>query len=148
MINHLPPNPPADSCDVKMKLNIFLWLSALLSIFHPQSDGRPADGPSGHHLLLSQPLLLHLGEELSLQLGGGGRAVDIPSSLEVKRALLQLWAEQQDEEAKKKMKRSDEPPLSLDLTFHLLREVLEMARAEQLAQQADSNRKMMDSFGK
>uniref|UniRef100_A0A4W5PCS2 Corticotropin releasing hormone n=1 Tax=Hucho hucho TaxID=62062 RepID=A0A4W5PCS2_9TELE len=42
----------------------------------------------------------------------------------------------------------EEPPISLDLTFHLLREVLEMARAEQLAQQANSNRKMMDIFGK
>lgn len=41
-----------------------------------------------------------------------------------------------------------EPPISLDLTFHLLREVLEMARAEQIAQQADSNRMIMDTFGK
>ncbi|XP_018599796.1 corticoliberin-like [Scleropages formosus] len=45
-------------------------------------------------------------------------------------------------------KRSEEPPISLDLTFHLLREVLEMARAEQLAQQAHSNRKMMEIVGK
>ncbi|XP_074754987.1 corticoliberin [Athene noctua] len=45
-------------------------------------------------------------------------------------------------------KRSEEPPISLDLTFHLLREVLEMARAEQLAQQAHSNRKLMEIIGK
>ncbi|XP_043923312.1 corticoliberin [Protopterus annectens] len=45
-------------------------------------------------------------------------------------------------------KRAEEPPISLDLTFHLLREVLEMARAEQLAQQANSNRKLMDIIGK
>uniref|UniRef100_A0A3B4G0Y3 Corticotropin-releasing factor domain-containing protein n=1 Tax=Pundamilia nyererei TaxID=303518 RepID=A0A3B4G0Y3_9CICH len=44
--------------------------------------------------------------------------------------------------------KSDEPPISLDLTFHLLREVLEMARAEQIAQQADSNRMIMDTLGK
>ncbi|XP_042321210.1 corticoliberin [Sceloporus undulatus] len=47
-----------------------------------------------------------------------------------------------------KEKRSEEPPISLDLTFHLLREVLEMARAEQLAQQAHSNRKLMEIIGK
>ncbi|XP_030631070.1 corticoliberin-1 [Chanos chanos] len=45
-------------------------------------------------------------------------------------------------------RRSEEPPISLDLTFHLLREVLEMARAEQLAQQANNNRKMMEIVGK
>ncbi|XP_053467785.1 corticotropin releasing hormone b [Ictalurus furcatus] len=45
-------------------------------------------------------------------------------------------------------RRAEEPPISLDLTFHLLREVLEMAKAEQMAQQAHSNRKMMEIFGK
>ncbi|XP_078072399.1 corticotropin releasing hormone a [Mustelus asterias] len=45
-------------------------------------------------------------------------------------------------------KRLDDPPISLDLTFHLLREVLEMARAEQLARQALSNRKIMELIGK
>ncbi|XP_032810574.1 uncharacterized protein LOC116942592 [Petromyzon marinus] len=45
-------------------------------------------------------------------------------------------------------KRSDEPPISLDLTFHLLREVLEMAKAEQLAQQAHTNRQIMENIGK
>ncbi|XP_010135866.1 PREDICTED: corticoliberin, partial [Buceros rhinoceros silvestris] len=42
-------------------------------------------------------------------------------------------------EAVEREKRSEEPPISLDLTFHLLREVLEMARAEQLAQQAHTH---------
>ncbi|XP_037747536.1 corticoliberin [Chelonia mydas] len=51
-------------------------------------------------------------------------------------------------EAMARGKRSEEPPISLDLTFHLLREVLEMARAEQLAQQAHSNRKLMEIIGK
>nr|prf corticoliberin [Bos taurus] len=39
---------------------------------------------------------------------------------------------------------SQEPPISLDLTFHLLREVLEMTKADQLAQQAHNNRKLLD----
>uniref|UniRef100_A0A6J0VAU3 Corticoliberin n=1 Tax=Pogona vitticeps TaxID=103695 RepID=A0A6J0VAU3_9SAUR len=53
-----------------------------------------------------------------------------------------------EEAATEKEKRSEEPRISLDLTFHLLREVLEMARAEQLAQQAHSNRKLMEIIGK
>ncbi|XP_008573954.1 PREDICTED: corticoliberin [Galeopterus variegatus] len=52
------------------------------------------------------------------------------------------------QEASERERRSEEPPISLDLTFHLLREVLEMARAEQLAQQAHSNRKLMEIIGK
>ncbi|XP_045717031.1 corticoliberin isoform X2 [Phyllostomus hastatus] len=51
-------------------------------------------------------------------------------------------------EAPEKERRSEEAPISLDLTFHLLREVLELARAEQLAQQAHSNRKLMEIVGK
>lgn len=54
----------------------------------------------------------------------------------------------EDPDSEERGKRSDDPPISLDLTFHLLREVLEMARAEQIAQQANDNRKMMDRFGK
>ncbi|XP_050797370.1 corticoliberin [Gopherus flavomarginatus] len=57
-------------------------------------------------------------------------------------------AESLPREAMEREKRSEEPPISLDLTFHLLREVLEMARAEQLAQQAHSNRKLMEIIGK
>ncbi|XP_048214631.1 corticoliberin [Perognathus longimembris pacificus] len=45
-------------------------------------------------------------------------------------------------------RRAEEPPISLDLTFHLLRQVLEMARAEQLAQRAHSNRRLMELAGK
>lgn len=148
-----------------MKLNVLLLLLLLLAAVLPHSaDCRPVDAPPGLRLLLPSPLLLHLGEEFSLQLGGGGgsspaAAPDLLSSSSssssvVSRALLQLTqhllrgrAEQQ-EEVEEKGKRSEEPPISLDLTFHLLREVLEMARAEQIAQQADSNRRMMDDFGK
>ncbi|KAL0966019.1 hypothetical protein UPYG_G00289620 [Umbra pygmaea] len=63
---------------------------------------------------------------------------------------LDSYARQLDDsmERGKRFGPGEEPPISLDLTFHLLREVLEMARAEQLAQQANSNRRMMDIFGK
>ncbi|CAB1317563.1 unnamed protein product [Coregonus sp. 'balchen'] len=63
---------------------------------------------------------------------------------------LNSYANQMDDsmERGKRTWPGEEPPISLDLTFHLLREVLEMARDEQLVQQAYSNRRMMDIFGK
>lgn len=147
-----------------MKPKVLMWAAAaLLAAFLPRpANCRPADAPSSRRPFLLRPLLLHLGEEFSLRLGGGGAAPDLPSSsVEVRRALLKLAqrlllarAEAREEEeevvgeAGEVGKRSDDPPISLDLTFHLLREVLEMARAEQLAQQADTNRRMMETFGK
>ncbi|XP_028987760.1 corticoliberin-like [Betta splendens] len=141
-----------------MKLNALLWVMALFSVLLPGSaDCRPPITPTGRRLLLlPRPLLLRLGEEFSLRLGGGA-APNLPSSsalgnpvlLQLTQRLLQpQTVRQHQEEEEEKEKRSDEPPISLDLTFHLLREVLEMARAEQMAQQADSNRKLMDDFGK
>ncbi|XP_031132551.2 corticoliberin-1-like [Sander lucioperca] len=160
-----------------MKLNVLLGVGALLAVFLPRSaDCRPADadaavatatGQRRLPLMLPRPLLLHLGEEFSLRLGGGSAASSpsIPPSssssfsssavnvalLRLTQRLLQVRAEQQtraEQQEEEKEKRSEEPPISLDLTFHLLREVLQMARAEQQAQQADSNRRMMDTAGK
>lgn len=138
-----------------MKLNVLLWLAALLGAVLPRSaDAQPAAAPADRRLF-PRPLLLHLGQELSLRMGGGAPELLSSSSSAVRWALLQLTqrllqarAEQPDEDAGEKGKRSEEPPISLDLTFHLLREVLEMARAEQIVQQADSNRVIMDTFGK
>ncbi|KAM9371924.1 uncharacterized protein LRP34_008047 [Phaethornis superciliosus] len=44
--------------------------------------------------------------------------------------------------------RRDGKPNSLDLTFHLLREFLEMSREERLAQKALSNKLLLQSIGK
>lgn len=100
------------------------------------------------------PLLMRHGEEYFIRLDNAAAARATPRSrardggsadpdsreTTVNRALqLQLT---------QRTRRAEEPPISLDLTFHLLREVLEMARAEQIAQQADNNRKMMDIYGK
>ncbi|CAI9564699.1 unnamed protein product [Staurois parvus] len=136
------------------------------------SNGAPPPLLAEYH-----PFLLRMGEEYFLRLGnlhsksplGAGRVGDALSSNFV-RAVQQLqpqqWGGQQElragsivdgadsppfsaqEEPTERGKRSEEPPISLDLTFHLLREVLEMARAEQIAQQAHSNRKLMDIIGK
>ncbi|KFP59924.1 Corticoliberin, partial [Cariama cristata] len=117
------------------------------------------------------PVLLRMGEEYFLRLGNLNKrpvgsfsafssSTSHPqpeASANFFRAAVQqlperlLGSPEKDEaegEAVEREKRSEEPPISLDLTFHLLREVLEMARAEQLAQQAHSNRKLMEIIGK
>uniref|UniRef100_A0A452H8R6 Corticotropin-releasing factor domain-containing protein n=1 Tax=Gopherus agassizii TaxID=38772 RepID=A0A452H8R6_9SAUR len=45
-------------------------------------------------------------------------------------------------------RRKDGRPNSLDLTFHLLREFLEMSREERLAQKALSNKMLLRNIGK
>ncbi|XP_019492945.1 PREDICTED: urocortin [Hipposideros armiger] len=44
--------------------------------------------------------------------------------------------------------RRDDPPLSIDLTFHLLRTLLEMARTQSQRERAEQNRIIFDSVGK
>uniref|UniRef100_A0A8C3J9G0 Corticotropin releasing hormone n=1 Tax=Calidris pygmaea TaxID=425635 RepID=A0A8C3J9G0_9CHAR len=116
------------------------------------------------------PVLLRMGEEYFLRLGNLNKRPVGPFSASpsgtnhlqpeasasnfLRAAVPQLRSPGSPEEgeaegeAVEREKRSEEPPISLDLTFHLLREVLEMARAEQLAQQAHSNRKLMEIIGK
>nr|XP_033787013.1 corticoliberin [Geotrypetes seraphini] len=111
-----------------------------------------------------QPFFLRLGEEYFLRVGSLNKyypAAVLASRLPQASAATFWHALQQLEqspaapgtytnhqETMERGKRTEEPPISLDLTFHLLREVLEMARAEQIAQQAHSNRKLMDVIGK
>ncbi|XP_062981207.1 urocortin [Elgaria multicarinata webbii] len=52
-----------------------------------------------------------------------------------------------DGELRRRLKRH-EPPLSIDLTFHLLRRLMESARRESLAAQAEENRRLLESVGK
>ncbi|MBN3309693.1 corticoliberin-like [Amia ocellicauda] len=140
------------------------------------SPGAVQHAPDSQSDLQQQPLpvLVRLGEEYFIRLGNVNKnpppstanLSPEDSSTTVNRALqLQLTQRllqgkvgnisrfvsssgNQIEDLMERGKRSEEPPISLDLTFHLLREVLEMARAEQLAQQAHSNRKMMEIIGK
>ncbi|XP_067150736.1 urocortin [Apteryx mantelli] len=44
--------------------------------------------------------------------------------------------------------RRDEPPLSIDLTFHLLRHLLLLARAQSQRARADDNRLILDAVGR
>lgn len=121
-----------------------MWAALLATFRLPPADSRAVDSPT-----VLRPLLLHRGEEFSLRLGSGGTtAPDSTPTVELRQALLMLAQRLMLAGEEQVEKRSEESPLSLDLTFHLLREVLEMARAEQLAQQADTNRRIMDTFGK
>ncbi|KAG9282557.1 urocortin [Astyanax mexicanus] len=61
------------------------------------------------------------------------------------------WREDEDasqEELVGFSKRNEEPPISIDLTFHLLRNMIEMARIENQREQAELNRKYLDEVGK
>ena len=44
--------------------------------------------------------------------------------------------------------RRDDPPLSIDLTFHLLRTLLELARTQSQRERAEQNRIILHSVGK
>lgn len=154
-----------------------ILLVALLPCKECRAFSKPPASPAGAPPpLLSeyQPFLLRMGEEYFLRLGnlhkyppssllGASRLPDASSSNFVRALQPQQWGGQglragilqgadspysAQEEPTDRGKRAEEPPISLDLTFHLLREVLEMARAEQIAQQAHSNRKLMDIIGK
>lgn len=46
------------------------------------------------------------------------------------------------------LKRSEETPLSIDLTFHLLRNMIQMAKVENQRERALLNRKVLDEAGK
>ncbi|XP_071397876.1 corticoliberin-like [Centroberyx affinis] len=121
----------------------------------------------------SGPILERLGEEYFIRLGNGdsnsfrsssmypggspavyNRALQLQLTrrlLQGKvgniRALISGFGDHVDD-SMERGRRSEDPPISLDLTFHLLREMMEMSRAEQLAQQAQNNRRMMELFGK
>lgn len=134
----------------------------------------PAPQSHSYQQLQSGPVLERLGEEYFLRLGNGD-SNSFPSSssmypggpasifnraqqLQLTRRLLQgkvgniraLIGDFGDrgDESMERGRRSEDPPISLDLTFHLLREMMEMSKAEQLAQQAQNNRILMDQFGK
>ncbi|KAM9798418.1 urotensin 1 [Neosynchiropus ocellatus] len=59
-----------------------------------------------------------------------------------------LDPEEREGEGEALLRRSEEPPLSIDLTFHLLRNMIQMAKMENQREQAQFNRKVLDEVGK
>ncbi|XP_072525027.1 corticoliberin-1 [Salminus brasiliensis] len=150
-----------------MKLHVLFAATALLGAFFSQNECKAIDTSGIYSTLLDLkqpllPILMRAAEEYFIKLDSPHLSARLSSqsapqrASAVKRALQLLLKQGLVREkgaevrnsATERKRRSDEAPISLDLTFHLLREVLQMARAEQLAQQASNNRKMMDIFGK
>ncbi|XP_015220241.1 corticoliberin-like [Lepisosteus oculatus] len=148
---------------------LLLLVSSLLVLILPSSsECHPADVPkqqsrrvpsTGYELWAKPPrpelptenedLIPDADDELALE-------EDAPLT---KRGLSRMCAaggpktsseEIRDEQDEVRSKRLDAKgkPNSLDLTFHLLREFLEMAKAEKMAQKAMSNKKLMQAIGK
>ncbi|XP_004839244.1 urocortin [Heterocephalus glaber] len=77
--------------------------------------------------------------------GGGARALLLLLAERFpRRAGLAGW---RSETAGGRLRR-DDPPLSIDLTFHLLRALLELARTQSQRERAEQNRVLFDSVGK
>ena len=147
-----------------MKLNAFGTTVILLVAFLPRYGCRAIESPGGAQQQQPGPVVERLGEEYFIRLRNTGDssnsfpAMTLPSglnrALQLTRRLLQGKVGNirailgDDEESMERGRRSEDPPISLDLTFHLLREMMEMSKAEQMVQQAQNNRRMMELFGK
>ncbi|KAG7250329.1 hypothetical protein CRUP_011139 [Coryphaenoides rupestris] len=147
-----PPRPSGGLLLRRLPLpTLLLRLGERFSIqlhgLHSEPHDPTAAGPTGSDLLL-WPRHHHHGPPAS---PATAAAATVNGALQLQLSRRKVAGErerEEEEDSAEKEKRSDDPPISVDLTFHLLREVLEMARAEQLAQQASDNRRMMDIFGK
>uniref|UniRef100_A0A672NPS9 Corticotropin releasing hormone a n=1 Tax=Sinocyclocheilus grahami TaxID=75366 RepID=A0A672NPS9_SINGR len=122
-----------------MKLHVLL-AAVCLGVFVSLSGSAPG------HTNTQLPVLMRLGEEYFIRLDNADRRS--PSRSEALQLQLGRVGNGIMNSLEERERRSEDPPISLDLTFHLLREVLQMARAEQLAQRASNNRKIMDDLGK
>lgn len=137
---------------------LLLLSSVLLSSHLRPAAGRPHSIPGWLDGRLQQQQL----EELLLRAAAAGdsNASELLSEHIMKLvqsrnqdALNLLTPEEETEDAAMRaaaqlLKRSEEPPLSIDLTFHLLRNMIQMAKMESQREQAQLNRKVLDEVGK
>ncbi|KAM8832829.1 urotensin 1 isoform 2-T2 [Spinachia spinachia] len=135
---------------------LLLLLSSVLLPSHLRTAaGRPRPVPGwldGSGRLQAQ----QLDEVLLRAAGGGDSAASEVLGDGIARFLRQrypnprhLLPREQDEvvrTAVQLLKRSEETPLSIDLTFHLLRNMIQMAKMESQREQALINRKVLDEF--
>ncbi|XP_059368349.1 urotensin 1 [Carassius carassius] len=139
---------------------VLLITSVLLTTHIPLSTCRPHDlslmnsqledvlsngeGDDAMSYLVGEKLLQYLQRNLGAQKASG--VLDLPHF-----PTAQLRSPHEDsnlEELTEFSKRNDDPPISIDLTFHLLRNMIEMARNENQREQAGLNRKYLDEVGK
>lgn len=135
---------------------LLLLLSALLlsSLLRPAA-GRPSSLPGWPDEL--GRLRTEQLEEMLLRAAaaGDGEASELLGDLLLKlfqrrspELLHLLPVGEEDEAGRPVLKRSEEPPLSIDLTFHLLRNMMQMAKMENQIEQEQINRKILDEVGK
>ncbi|KAM9121426.1 uncharacterized protein ACDP82_015192 [Pangshura tecta] len=149
----LRPAPPAEA----MRIRLISAASVLVLLLLPSEKGAPLERPRGaapqvalgtdpawelwprRPRLGAQPPVPSAGPpSLRRPLGpcGAGGAAESPPELRRK------------ERSPHASRRKDGRPNSLDLTFHLLREFLQMSREESLAQKARSNQMLLRNIGK
>ncbi|XP_067308618.1 corticoliberin [Pseudorasbora parva] len=134
-----------------MKLHVLL-AGVSLGVFVSLSESAP------RHTDKQLPVMMRLGEEYFIRLDNAAHSPRAPDrrspsgtdalQLQLTQRLLRGMVGNGIMNSFVKRESRSDPAISLDLTFHLLREVLQMARDEQLAQRASNNRKIMDSLGK
>lgn len=143
---------------------LLLLLSSVLLWSHPRpAAGRPRSLPGwldGTSRLQTQQV-----DDVLLRAATEGAASDLvgdhllrllqrrdPDGLHLLLPEVDGEEEEEEEEALRTaaqlLKRSEEPPLSIDLTFHLLRNMIQMAKMESQREQAQLNRKVLDEVGK
>ncbi|CAM2102290.1 unnamed protein product [Caretta caretta] len=152
----LRPAPEAEAMRIRMMSAAFV----LVLLFLPSENGSPLELPRGaapqfalvpgptwelwprRPGLGAKPPLPSAGTEAGLpslhRLLGPCEAGGAESTPELRRK----------ERSPYSSRRKDGRPNSLDLTFHLLREFLEMSREERLAQKALSNQMLLQNIGK
>ncbi|KAM5126305.1 urocortin [Mantella aurantiaca] len=96
---------------------------------------------------------------VQLRLSKGSPSTDHPVTVQdlapILDILQSLYQENRPEEPARtfwevfsdRLKRED-PPISIDLTFHILRQMIEIAKNQNQKQQAEQNRIIFDSVGK
>lgn len=139
---------------------LLLLSSVLLSSHVRPAAGRPRIFPGGWMDGSGRLQTQRLDEVLLRAAAGDGTASDLLSGNILRfvqrrnptRLHLLPPEDESSEEAMRTaaqlLKRSEEPPLSIDLTFHLLRNMIQMAKMESQREQAQLNRKVLDEVGK
>ncbi|NXH04111.1 CRF protein, partial [Loxia leucoptera] len=130
-----------------MRVRMISAASVLVLLFLPSETCSPLQWPRGPSRRLT------LGPQLTWEPWMGAPRASVPATDPLPQRLclfhgVELAPAPRARRALQTGKRRDGKPNSLDLTFHLLREFLEMSREERLAQKALSNKLLLQSIGK
>ncbi|KAM6298807.1 corticoliberin-like [Aegotheles albertisi] len=133
-----------------MRVRMISAASVLVLLFLPSETCSPLQWPRGPSRLLTLPLQPTWEPWPGTPRPPGPTADPLPQRPLPQRLCQRRGAEPSlaPRSPRATGKRREGKPNSLDLTFHLLREFLEMSREERLAQKALSNKLLLQSIGK